>query len=294
MTSASVVDVPIEWYEIDISDQLACEHVAGAVDHRQYLIDRATQQVERAIGDRIMVGDPVSSRNPVQMSTRLSYPTAQVPTTITADEVRMAALYSGLAESGYLNYTVINSATINWTTTSTAATGANYYWVHANGGSTGPFTTGVYWSVVATPLVETPEMRAAAAARQAQLLVINKRADQLFLAHLSDLQRKMWAAKQYIEVVTGRGRHYRIKNYRSGNVFLLDAFGKEVRKYCAYANDPGGTLPDGDHWFAQLLALKFNERDFLAKANTWDLLHAGMFVGQGVDADAELPMAQAA
>jgi len=134
--------------------------------------------------------------------------------------------------------------------------------------------------------VDTPEMIAAREARQAKLVVVRQRADRLWLAHLNDVQRHTWQKDGYVEVRSPSGRRYRLKNHRSGNVYLLDSQGHEVRKYCAYAYDPKtGWLPDGDYWFTQLLTLQYDERAFLRAANTWDQLAGGQFVGQGVDAD---------
>lgn len=136
-------------------------------------------------------------------------------------------------------------------------------------------------------LHDNEESRTARAARAAQLVVVRDRANRLFMSHLTERQRLTWTDEKHADLQSPSGRRYRVKNYRSGNVFLLDATGREVRKYCAYANDPGGSLPDGDYWYTQMLALQFDERMFLRAANTWDLLQPGHpFVGQGVDADA--------
>lgn len=157
-----------------------------------------------------------------------------------------------------------------------------------------------YQDVYGELATETPEQRASREAaervwqeehrrREAKMVVVRARADKLWLAHLTPEQRRTWLELNFVEVKAPSGTRYRIKNYRSGNVFLLDTQGREVRKYCAYANDPGGSLPNGDYWFTQMLALQFDERMFLRAANTWDMLRPGApFVGQGVDADREL------
>lgn len=158
--------------------------------------------------------------------------------------------------------------------------------VYGGGGSGiyGGGGTGVFTAPQLTP-EQQAAFEAADAARQAKWQVVSKKAEQLWLSHLTDAQRQQWLDVGYVDVPSARGRRYRLKNQRSGNVYLLDDQGREVRKYCAYANDPGGYLPDGDHWFTQLLTLRFNERAFLAMANTWDLLTTGNpFVGQGADA----------
>lgn len=157
------------------------------------------------------------------------------------------------------------------------------------------YWSGNSWLTTAAPLPETPEQQLARAERSAKLQVVQQRADRLFMSHLSETQRRTWAEHKHVDITAASGRRYRVKNYRSGNVFLLDGQGCEVRKYCAYANDPGGRLPDGDYWYTQMLALQFDERMFLRAANTWDMLRHGVFVGQGVDAEtADRPLVQAA
>lgn len=118
-----------------------------------------------------------------------------------------------------------------------------------------------------------------------RLEVINKKAQELLLQHLTEGQRKTWLAEQYFDMLAPSGRRYRLRHGHYHNVFLLDDHGRAIREYCAYSADPGGKLPAEDNVFAQLMALKFDERSFLAVANTWDLLRNRLFVGQGVDAD---------
>lgn len=131
----------------------------------------------------------------------------------------------------------------------------------------------------------TPAEQAASAERERKRKVATIVAEQLWLAHLSEMQRRTWDQHGYVDVLAPSGRRYRLKNYHAHNVFQVDALGRELRKYCAYANDPGGMLPLGDHLFTQMVTLQFGEREFLAKANTWDMLREGHpFVGQGVDA----------
>lgn len=198
------------------------------------------------------------------------------------------------------------SASLFNTTQSTAGTVSdtvNYVWPdwNATGGgqfywrdATGNTANGSLIDFRFNPYVEPPEQAAARKEREAKLVVVRQRAERLFYSGLTEAQRQTWDLNGYADVLSARGRRYRIKNGRSGNVFLLDAAGREVRKYCAYANDPGGYLPDGDHWYTQMLTLKYDETTFLRAANTWDLLRNGVFVGQGVDADREVPEALAA
>lgn len=163
------------------------------------------------------------------------------------------------------------------------ANGFNIGWDYANGVG------------VAVPRELTPEEKASLAAAEAKLVIVKDRAEKLLLAHLSEHQRKTWLADNYVLVRTPRGRTYRVDRGTHLNVYLVDQMGRKLRKYCAYADDPGGKLVAADQVFAQMVTLQFAERDFLAQANTWNLLdpsHA--FVGKGVDADADVPVVMAA
>lgn len=131
--------------------------------------------------------------------------------------------------------------------------------------------------------------------QKAKLERVIQRAEKLLLAHLSELQRKTWVADNYVLVKSPRGCTYRVDRGTHLNVFLVDQFGKKLRKYCAYANDPGGKLCAADQVFAQVVTLQFNEREFLAAANTWDLTREHHpFVGLGADADADVSALEAA
>lgn len=118
----------------------------------------------------------------------------------------------------------------------------------------------------------------------AKLEVAKKTAEQLLLANLDEQQQQMYLRDKAFLVVTPTGRTYRLSSKISGNVELIHD-GKPVRRYCAHHIDPHGQLPMGDHLLCQAMALKYDEREFLRMANTWDLLQPGApFVGQGVDA----------
>jgi hypothetical protein len=136
--------------------------------------------------------------------------------------------------------------------------------------------------------VLSPEAIKAQEAATVRQIIIRQKSEELLLANLSEAQRKTWLAENFVLVRTPIGRTYRVERGTAMNVFLTDASGtRKLRKYCAYAADPGGSLPVADQVFAQLLTLQFNEREFLRHANTWDLLNpAHTFIGQGADADA--------
>lgn len=222
-----------------------------------------------------------------------------------------------------------NAATVISNGINTAANNIYFHWDEGTGsptyyapslatsGNLGGYITANYLFNGVTQVTETPEARASreaaervwreeAAKREAKRVVVRQRADKLWLSHLTDEQRKTWLASKFVEVRSASGRRYRIKDDTYGNVYLLDQFGREARRYCAYANDPGGMMPRGDLLFAQLLMLQYDELTFLRTANTWGHKHestpanyrvAGLpadghadwlFVGQGVDADREL------
>lgn len=161
----------------------------------------------------------------------------------------------------------------------------------------GSSITLTYTGVISDEPRWTPEQmaarKAAAAERQVKMEVVRQTAERLLLAYLNDVQRQTWKNHGYIDVLSQFGRRYRLKNFNAHNVTLLNADGRETRKYCAFANDPGGTLPLGDHIVTQMMTLQFNELEFLRKANTWDLVQPKHpFIGQGADAVA-VPQAAA-
>ena len=161
-----------------------------------------------------------------------------------------------------------NTATIiyQWTRSSTDSTLISF----TNDGTVDSSYTGNY--IYAAPLSPV------------KLDLVRQKAKELLLAHLSESQRKTWLKNEYFDVQAPSGRRYRLQKGYFHNVFLLDIFNKKVREYCAYAKDPNGSLPVEDNLFAQLMTLRFNENEFLAMANTWDLTKGKVFVGQGVDA----------
>jgi hypothetical protein len=141
--------------------------------------------------------------------------------------------------------------------------------------------TGSEWIQIPNP---DPVVPIAPALSFERVQVINRKARELLLQHLNDLQRRNWLEHNFFDLMVPSGRRYRLKPGLYHNVFLLDQKGKEIREYCAYSKDPGGTLPNEDNVFAQMLTLQYEENEFLSKANTWCLLGHRKFVGCGVDA----------
>ena len=90
------------------------------------------------------------------------------------------------------------------------------------------------------------------------------KARELLMSNLSAQQLGEFESSGYFHVNAGR-RTYRIYQGHAGNVALLDAQGKVVRRFCAYP--PG--VPAGDAMLAQKLLLETDEGAFLAKANAF-------------------------
>lgn len=273
-TVATYETVDVQNYALTISNKMLTESRLSLDD---MIIEGAYNVYATGVGN--VLGPAVVENDASTATTRIRYQfvTENAPAGLTAEKLQRAMDLVERQTAASTNY--ITAATIGWgdTTASTSYrlswdTGANDFFVSER--MYAPFTC-------PTP---TPEQRAATEARLAKLEVVRQTAERLWLSNLSDDQRKSYIDYGYVDVRGELGRRYRLKNYRAHNVFLLDAEGREVRKYCAYANDPGGALPLGDHLYAQMVTLRYNEREFLRKANTWDL-QRNVFVGQGADAD---------
>ena len=175
---------------------------------------------------------------------------------------------------GCQTYTTSCNVIPNWYAWPTDASGMSYQVVfdQTGGISVGNviFTSGQN-QVVNWP--ETEEQRVAreaqAAAWQANQEAAAKRAEELLLMHLDDVQRRQYEELGYFET-TVDDRVYRINKGRAMNVELIDG-GKPKFKYCALPRD---YAPAEDVMLAQLLMLQTDEARFLATANR-TVLHAG-------------------
>jgi len=90
------------------------------------------------------------------------------------------------------------------------------------------------------------------------------KADILLNEFLTRRQRKSLKELGYFEVITPRGKTYRIRRGRSNNVREVDANGKEIAMLCAH---PTEYVPDADTMLAQKLMLETAEEEFLQIAN---------------------------
>ena len=120
----------------------------------------------------------------------------------------------------------------------------------------------------------TEQERIAQAGYAARAVEINKqraeaddRATGLLLAHLSPDQRKQYEKDQFFEVHVAdkKGiRRYRVTHGWAGNVFLVDAQGKKIKKFCIHSTK---SVPYADNLLAQKLLLEADEERFLSIAN---------------------------
>lgn len=118
----------------------------------------------------------------------------------------------------------------------------------------------------------TAEQVAAQQERKRRRESADSRADRLLKSILTTAQRTQYERDRCFEVITGRTgqmRVYRIKHGWAGNVFLLDAAGREVEKLCIHPNE---TVPIADNLVAQKFLLEADEEMFRRTANKTRLL----------------------
>lgn len=91
----------------------------------------------------------------------------------------------------------------------------------------------------------------------------DRRAYQFLIDHLDEHQRASLALHRSFELVSQRGRVYRIMQGDSMNVVRLRRDGSRYGRYCGLPND----VPIFDTMLAQLILLKCDEDYFLSRAN---------------------------
>lgn len=105
------------------------------------------------------------------------------------------------------------------------------------------------------------EERRATQRRMAEIL---ERAEGLLMQHLTELQRKEYKKHRHITVRSQTGRKFRLgATHSSGNIILLNDKDEQVSKYCAHPWD----VPMPDTLLSQIMHLRHNEAEFLARAN---------------------------
>lgn len=144
-------------------------------------------------------------------------------------------------------------------------------------------TTQTYYTSArpATYQEPTPEEKAAAEARAAEYLKLKKEEERkrklarlksfkLLLSLLDNEQRKDFRQHRHFFVIGGEtGTKYRIRE-NGGNLSAnIDVYYKDKdqisHRICVHP--PNYECPIGDHLVAQMLGLKFDEKDFLKVAN---------------------------
>lgn len=93
------------------------------------------------------------------------------------------------------------------------------------------------------------------------------RAKKLLLMMLTKTQRAEFTEQGHFFVTGQSGRRYRVQRGRHGNIYELDASGKEVATLCAAPLD----VPDEDAMLAQKLQIEHDEAAFLRVANRREL-----------------------
>lgn len=91
-------------------------------------------------------------------------------------------------------------------------------------------------------------------------------ARELLVAHLDAQQKRDLLEHRWFEVISNKGRRWRIRvDGYVGNVDLMPAEGNtRLASYCAHASE---NLPASDHHLVQKMVLETAEEDFIAVAN---------------------------
>lgn len=108
--------------------------------------------------------------------------------------------------------------------------------------------------------IETKKCRRLRSAR----MRAEERADRLLMQHLNREQRINWSKRGYFEFRANQ-KKYRISKGRVGNIEEIDTSGQLVKRYCCHVTD--SAIPDSDNALAQMLMVKFREKEFLDMAN---------------------------
>jgi len=139
------------------------------------------------------------------------------------------------------------------------------------------------WDQWATGTFEVRERiqaeREASAARQAeyqrkqdewaeQRRKARETAKALLTMLLDAQQKEQLEKKRYFDVISKKGRKYRIREGIAGNVRLVKADGKEALQLCIHPNG----VPEEDAMLAQKLMLETDEDAFLKTANLTRLM----------------------
>ena len=179
-----------------------------------------------------------------------------------------------------LTFYAANTTWTNWnsgqdTGTSTSTTAWNQ-WTAGTADNTG--TIWYYWvgrganGTISIPSVgyrePTAEEREAARLaneeQERRRKEAEARAEKILDENLDEDQRRAYAERKVVPIMTAKGRKYLIKKGRAGNVYRLDEHDREVEKFCIH---PDEAVPDQDTMLGQLLWLRWMEKEFLETAN---------------------------
>lgn len=179
-----------------------------------------------------------------------------------------------------------------WTSTATpSATTTDVTWGYWVGGidattaGTTVIYTGTVWAGWSNNVIETQEQaqarREAQAARYAeqrrkedewaeQRKKARETAKALLEMLLDAQQKEQLASKKYFDVISKKGRKYRIRESIAGNVRLLEDSGRESVQLCIHPV----SVPEEDAMLAQKLMIETDEDAFLRTANLTRLMTA--------------------
>lgn len=185
------------------------------------------------------------------------------------------------------NATTMGTQLIQTATTATIWT--NWNQTYAIGTTSATMTLPVItWANWNSTYEETAEQRAArevllaegrerAARAKAEREAARKRSEELLEFVLTDEQMADYRERGFFEVVSSKGRRWRIRaRGQAGNVDLMPETGNERdATYCIHPRYSDGGVPDPDAHLAQALMLATDEDEFLRVANrSWVRLAA--------------------
>ena len=91
------------------------------------------------------------------------------------------------------------------------------------------------------------------------------RARDLLISQLTPAQHLEFTQRETVTIQGKLGR-YRLRKAIAANIDVIDKRGRVLRRLCAHPED--SQLPREDIMLAQLIHLRFNETEFLSRANT--------------------------
>jgi hypothetical protein len=104
--------------------------------------------------------------------------------------------------------------------------------------------------------------------------IAQRRARELLLSMLDEVQAQQWESERAFTIETADGaRRYRIRHGVAGNIMLVKDGDREappdgwLRRFCFHAYHPDGSMPVEDHVLAQKLYIEADEESFLQLAN---------------------------